>query len=127
MDYENEPQIPHPMELLDEIEIPDQEPTPPEIEEPMPPEAPEPSPPAPTPETPPAQEMTLAQFQSLPPEVQAQIWPTIQATKADTSQILQFVKPGDGNGDPLLPVLQQIVEICIRIEQKMDGTYTPPH
>jgi hypothetical protein len=124
MDYETPP---NPMELLDELDdqMSQEQPEINEIEPPTPSApAPEDEAMSPPPNDEPSQEMTLAEFQSLPPEAQAEIWPTIQATKRDTSMILQMVSPGDAKGDPLLPLLQQIVEVTIRTEQKLDKVTT---
>lgn len=98
-----------------------------DYEEPMPPEdypeppMPEEMPSSSEPTSTSAPEMSLEEFQNLSPEEQAAIWQTIQATKADTTEILSLVQPKGQGEDPLLPLIQQMVEISIRTEEKIDS------
>ncbi len=43
-----------------------------------------------------------------------------QETKSDTSQIIELVTPKGSSEDPLLPLIEQMVEISMRTEDKID-------
>ena len=82
------------------------------------PEPPEPEALEPTPA------VSLEQFMDLSGTEQEAIWSdlmsTTQATKADTSQIIELVTPKGSSEDPLLPLIQEMIEISMRSEQKID-------
>lgn len=87
------------------------EPTPPEE---MPPES----------ETTPEPDLSLEQFMDLTEAERAAIWANLmsvtQETKSDTSQIIELVTPKGSSEDPLLPLIEQMVEISMRTEDKID-------
>lgn len=61
--------------------------------------------------------MSLDEFQSLPPEQQAQLWEMIQLTKNDTSQILELIQPKgeEQSDDPMLDRMTDILEVLLQV------------
>lgn len=61
--------------------------------------------------------MSLDEFQSLPPDQQAQLWEMIQLTKNDTSQILELIQPKgeEQSDDPMLDRMTEILEVLLQV------------